>query len=291
MPKKLAVNWRKAGSTNFDNAIQRYRRYLEDQGLRDSTVEEYAGNAGRYLQFVRTGRPSTEDYERFRESLHEWRLSRSTINQYNYAIKAYHKMFGEDIAITRLEPNNKIPYFFTAEDIDKVFSVISNLKHLAMLKTLFYACLRASELCQLNDEDLDLKSQTIRICNGKGGKEAITPISSDCSDVLKEYLEIRPRLEINGEYPLFFTDYGNRWQRTDLYKMFINYKTKAGITKSGGLNVFSRHSAAYIMLKNGCDIMTIKELLRHEDIETTIRYLHISDAVKREKYEKYLTLC
>ena len=54
--------------------------------------------------------------------------------------------------------------------------------------------------------------------------------------------------------------------------------------------MFGRHSAASILIKNGCDIMTIKELLRHEDIETTVRYLHLSDQTKREKYEKYLVL-
>ena len=159
-----------------------------------------------------------------------------------------------------------------------------------MLNTLFYACLRASELCALNDEDLDLKSQTIHISNGKGGKEAVTPISSDCQEILMEYLEVRPQLEIEGEHPLFFSDYGNRWNRTDLYKMFMSYKKKAGISKPGGLHVFARHSSASILIKNGCDIMTIKELLRHESIDTTARYLHISDETIREKYEKYLIL-
>jgi site-specific recombinase XerD len=112
-------------------------------------------------------------------------------------------MLGESVSITRLEPNNKIPHFFTAEEIFKIFSVISNLKHLEMLKTLFYACLRASDLCALNDEDLDLKSQTMHISMCKGGKEAITSISSDCSQILGEYLEARPQFEINGEHPLF----------------------------------------------------------------------------------------
>lgn len=290
MPKKLAVNWSRTRSASFDKALKKYRRYLEEQGLRESTIEEYIGNAGRYLQFARTDKPSLKDYENFRDSLHEWKLSRSTINQYNYAIKAYHSMLGESLSIKRLEPNNKIPHFFTAEDINEIFSAIPNLKHLAMLKTLFFACLRASELCALDDEDLDIRSQTIHIANGKGGKEAITLISPDCSEILKEYLEVRPQIEINGKHPLFYTDYGNRWQRTDLYKMFISYKAKAGITKPGGLHVFARHSAASILIKNGCDIMTIKELLRHENIETTTRYLHISDVVKREKYEKYLAL-
>jgi hypothetical protein len=71
MPKKLDVNWSRTRSANFDNALKRYGRYLEEQGFRDSTVEEYAGNAGRYLRFVKTDRPSLKDYKKFRESLHE----------------------------------------------------------------------------------------------------------------------------------------------------------------------------------------------------------------------------
>ena len=37
-----------------------------------------------------------------------------------------------------------------------IFSVIANIKHLAMFQTLFYGCLRATELCNLDDEDVDL---------------------------------------------------------------------------------------------------------------------------------------
>ena len=72
--------------------------------------------------------------------------------------------------------------------------------------------------------------------------------------------------------------------------MFAIYKEKAGIKKCGGLHVLSRHSAATIMIANGCDIRIVQEVLRHKDIRTTLRYAHVSDKTKREKYEQYLTL-
>jgi hypothetical protein len=62
MPKKLDVNWSRTRSANLDVALKRYRRYLEEQGFRDSTIEECAWNAGRYLRFVKTNRPSIKDY-------------------------------------------------------------------------------------------------------------------------------------------------------------------------------------------------------------------------------------
>ena len=72
--------------------------------------------------------------------------------------------------------------------------------------------------------------------------------------------------------------------------MFLYYKKKEGIKKPGAVHVFARHSSATIMVANGCDIRIVKELLRHRDIRTTLRYAHVSDKTKREKYEQYLTL-
>jgi integrase/recombinase XerD len=72
--------------------------------------------------------------------------------------------------------------------------------------------------------------------------------------------------------------------------MFAYYKKKAGIEKAGGVHVFSRHTAATILVANGCDIRPVKELLRHKDIRTTLRYAHVGDKALRERYNRCLTL-
>jgi integrase/recombinase XerD len=198
-------------------------------------------------------------------------------------------MRGQSLSFPFVKPMNTIPYFFDENDIDKLFNVCHNLKHLAMLQTLFFGSLRASELCKLDDGDLDLKALTLRV-EGKGGKEALVYITDECAKTLRQYLDRRPPLHIDGKNPLFFTEYGKRWDRKDLYSMFIRYKKLAGIEKKGGVHVFSRHSVGSLLVKRGCDIVTIKELMRHSDVHTTMRYLHISDQTKREKYEQYLTL-
>jgi len=44
------------------------------------------------------------------------------------------------------------------------------------------------------------------------------------------------------------------------------------------------------LVANGCDIRIVKDLLRHEDIRTTLRYAHVSDKMKRDRYEQCLVL-
>ena len=285
---KLDVDWTRHTSPQ-GSRLTKFRLFLQEKGIRDSTIENYRGNVERYLAFVHTDHPSPEDYMRFRESLHAWKLSRSTLNQYAYAARAYHEMIGTPIVVKRLDPKNQIPYYFSDDDVESIFSVITNIKHLAMLSTLFYGCLRASELCGLNDEDLDLDHQSIRV-DGKGGKEAMVCINSICANILREYLAVRPPRLVEGRQPLFYTDYGQRWKRTDLHYILRTYKKKAGVEKRGGLHVFARHTPATLMIANGCDIRIVQEVLRHDDIRTTLRYAHVSDKTKRTSYEKYLVL-
>jgi hypothetical protein len=84
--KKLEFDWHQVVLVDFEMPLRRYRRYLEDQGFRGSTVESYVGNVGRYLKFAKTDRPTTDTATCFRDTLHDKNLARSTINNYSFAI-------------------------------------------------------------------------------------------------------------------------------------------------------------------------------------------------------------
>lgn len=288
---KREFNWcLPSGELDTQPAIQQFKYYLRDRGYRQSAIDSYIARVLKYLQFAGTNRPTQETFDAFRKILHERNLARSTINNYSISIKAYHKMYGETITYKFLRVSDQIPNYFTEEEVLRIFSVIDNYKHYTMLSTLFYACLRASELCALNDEDLDLNALTIRIKEGKQGRYGLALINQSCAHILKRYLEIRPPLEIEGDHPLFYTDYRNRWDRRGLSRMFCDYKEKAQITKPGSVHCFGRHSPATILVKNNCDLLTIQGILRHKNINSTMRYLHLADSTKRSKYDRYLRL-
>jgi integrase/recombinase XerD len=130
----------------------------------------------------------------------------------------------------------------------KIFSVCHNKKHKAMLLTLFYAGLRTSKICEIDDISLDLKALTLRV-RGKGNKEAICYISDEAAQAIKKYLEARPEVLIEGRRPLFITDFGQRWTRRSVSRMFNYYKQLAKIEKHGSAHVFSRHSLVSMLIK------------------------------------------
>jgi len=287
MRQKLGISW---DIPNQHEQLKRFSRYLRDKGVSPSTLSDYLQRAGRYLEFCGPEQPSPEKAQEYREHLLDSNLSRSSVNNYCFAVKNFHSMLGQNVEFPFLKRTNEIPYFFTSSEANRIFDQINNIKHLAMFKTAFYACLRASELCNLDVEDINLDRQALVVRNGKGGKTSVCYLSEEAVETLKEYLAARPDFELDGRRPLFFTDYGGRFNRKDIYRLAVYYKQKAGIKKPGGAHVLFRHTPASLMVQNGCDLLTIQQVMRHNDIQTTMRYLHLADETRRSKYDKFLRL-
>jgi site-specific recombinase XerD len=139
MRQKLQINWKIQG---LSDKLRRYKRYLMDKGVRQSTLDDYLIRVEKYLEFCGHEQPSPETAQRYRDSLMDRGLSRSSINNYCFAIKNYHKMLGQEVKFPFLKRTNEIPYYFTQDDVNRIFDKINNIKHLAMFKVAFYGCLR-----------------------------------------------------------------------------------------------------------------------------------------------------
>ncbi len=136
MRQKLEVSW---DVTNNDNKLRQFKRYLRDKGARPSTTEDYLTRVEKYLEFCGKKEPSADIAQDYRDNLLNRNLSNSSVANYSYAIKKYHKMLGQDLKFPHLKRANEIPYFFTSSEANKIFDKINNIKHLAMFKTAFYA--------------------------------------------------------------------------------------------------------------------------------------------------------
>ena len=285
---KHRVDWSRKNTTDVDPTIRRFERWLNEHGYREACVQTYVGAVRKFLGVAKSANPTLDDAMTWHGDLAESKLARSTVNISSAALKAFYRSRGMELTLPHLKVNNKIPYFFTEEEVLAIFNATTNLKHYTMLSLMFYCLLRAGDLMNLEDEDIDLKTMTLRIRDGKFGKSAILPIPQACVQTLEQYLQVRPRIEIEGKHPVFFTDHQNKWKLRSLQAMFELCKKQAGVTSRGGLHVWGRDSPASIMVKHGCDIYSLQQLMRHSSISTTARYLHTDVATLREKQNRYL---
>ncbi|MCJ7443875.1 MAG: hypothetical protein MUO26_04990 [Methanotrichaceae archaeon] len=93
------------------------------------------------------------------------------------------------------------------------------------------------------------------------------------------------KAQIDNRTPLFYTDFLNLWEKNDVYRMFLYYKKKAGLK-----NKVVFMSLADIRRQRSWYRKVVKEVQRHRDIRTTLRYVHVADNIKRELYNRCLTL-
>jgi site-specific recombinase XerD len=156
-----------------------------------------------------------------------------------------------------------------------------NLLLIAIMELLYGSALRVSELCSLNYGDIDLFSRSVKV-KGKGSKERIVPLGSNSIVAINNYLNVvAPKSKLT---PLFLTVSGNR-----IYPRIIQKYVKENIQLVSDIakkspHVF-RHSAATHMLDNGADLLSVKEILGHENLSTTQIYTHVSVERLKKTYK------
>lgn len=191
--------------------------------------------------------------------------------------------------ITAPKKTKKLPKVMTESELEKFLGIIEkHSEHPLRDKAIFnlYAAtgIRRQELINLNIEDIDLGDNTIKVVKGKGQKDRIIPIFEPVTEYLWEYLMERLPIEEGKNY-LFKSEYGNRISVTAIQQLFRRYMKLARLDEKGYTIHTLRHTYATLLLLNGGDLMQIKDLLGHADLNSTSVYLHTTVEHLRETSE------
>ena len=150
--------------------------------------------------------------------------------------------------------------------------------------TLFLNCgMRLSELVGINLSDIadDLSKLTV---TGKGNKMRVVYLNSACKSALYAYLSVRQSRATQYGQPiidknaLFLSSRRTRISNQMVQSLVYRYLKLAGLD-GRGLSVHKlRHTAATLMYNEGnVDVLTLKDILGHEQLTTTQIYTHLSD--------------
>jgi site-specific recombinase XerD len=200
--------------------------------------------------------------------------SRSSFKHMVYGLRYYYRLLGMNkkaIALPSLKQDTKLPIILNQSELKELFAVPKLLKHRIVLTLIYSAGLRGQEVINLKISDIDFERKTIHIRQSKYKKDRIVPLSNVMIVGLRKYLAAEnPHIWLfNGKEP------DGRYSVKGLSWVLRENIKKTSITKEVNLHSL-RHSYATHLLEDGLNIVTVKELLGHADITTTMIYLHVA---------------
>ena len=165
----------------------------------------------------------------------------------------------------------KLPVVLDLSEVESLFSVTRNLKHKAMLMITYSAGLRVSEAARLKLTDIDSKRMTVRISQGKGGKDRYSILSQATLEQLRQYWKkYRP-----AEWLFEGQKKDDHISLSTVQAIFQAAKKRARITKPVSIHTL-RHSFATHLIEAGTSLHHVQLLLGHRSPTTTTVYLHVS---------------
>lgn len=158
------------------------------------------------------------------------------------------------------------------EEVKRLFAVTPNLKHLAIIKVIYFGALRISELINLKWNDIKRDRQLILIREAKGGKDRYVKLYPEVTEVLEKYWH-----QYHTKEYIFSGQDSEQYSDTSIRQFLKKYSRLAKLSKTCNPHLL-RHSFATHLLESGVDIRYIQPYLGHKSIRTTERYTHVSSA-------------
>jgi site-specific recombinase XerD len=173
------------------------------------------------------------------------------------------------------DKSRSLPKVPSQSAIDEIFTRlyendgVLHIRNRLMAELAYGSGLRRAELANLDIEDINLEDCTVQVL-GKGNKPRVVPLTERAVNTFREYLRCRHA----SRGPLLLSCFGHRLGVTGVYEIMRN---RVGIRPH-----LMRHACATHLLKNGCGIRVIQELLGHERIDSTYIYTAIDKENLRE---------
>src|SRR5215510_3973714 len=164
-----------------------------------------------------------------------------------------------------------LPTILSQAEVAVLLTTPRNLKHRAILTTLYAAGLRVSELCQLQVTDIDSARMVLRVRQGKGQHDRYVMLSPKLLPLLRQYWhQDKPQ-------PWLFPGHPRTRPMTTkaVYLVCRRAGQAAHLPKRIHPHVL-RHTFATHLLEAGVDLRRIQLLLGHRSLQTTSRYLHVT---------------
>lgn len=193
-----------------------------------------------------------------------------TVNLARAAVLFYtnevHKRAITGVKVPKIEKS--LPTVLNKEEVVNLIAATGRTRSRLILKLLYAAGLRVSEVVKLELYDID--GTTIKVRSGKGHKDRITILPQSLADEVRRYTYQRHLTTL-----LFPGRHGKSLTTRNVQAIISRAAKRAKIQKHVTPHTL-RHSFATHLLEAGTDVRVIQELLGHSNLQTTQIYTHVS---------------
>ena len=259
---------------NYENDIKEFFLFLNSEGLDylDITYQDLRGLLEEYKN------------KKYKSTSIRRKIS-SLKGFYKYLVRNNKININPFIYVTLPKKEKKLPKFLNTNEMDELFIPVDfddflRIRNRLIIELLYATGIRVSEL--VNIKLNDITDDSIKIL-GKGDKERIVFFNDVCKKYLDKYLIKRNEI---SKCDYLIINHNGKNITTRMIRIIINDLIKqTSIMKHVSPHVI-RHTFATHLLNNGCDLLTVQELLGHSSISTTGIYTHVSTEHIREVYYK-----
>jgi len=263
------------------------QRRMSISGKSESTLKNYSHHVAKMaLHFGQL--PTTLDQDQINDYLHLMQQEHKTPSESYFKFTVYGLRYAfrisglqeARVALPSIKRDKKLPVVLSRGEVKRLMKAPSLLKHRVLIGLLYGCGLRCFEVRNIKLAELDFDRKMLHVVRGKGKKDRYVPLCDLLIKGLKAYIEAeRPSDWLfcgkqpvegrsGGAFDSRYSQRGVQWAVKEARKV-------AGIIKPMTVHTL-RHTYATHLLEEGLDIMSIKDLLGHECIDTTLIYLHVA---------------
>ena len=279
--------------------IMKFSTFMKRRSYSKYTIKSYINNIKRFYKWVdiQIDKVISEDVYEYLGYLHNRRINPKSINSYLKALSKFYDFLYYEEKIKILNPvkpeyrqrePKHIPRFLRDEEIEILFESIKSKRDRAMFMLMLRCGLRVGEVANITLRAIDFEHRRIFVFNGKGPKDRIVYFSDDTYEAIKNYLKVRPSTRVKR---LFLVEKGlykgKPISLRGIQKRIEYYAKKIGLTISCHR---LRHTMATQLLNADAMLVSVQELLGHNNIISTQRYCKVSNEKVRRDYFKAMEL-
>lgn len=286
----------------FNQAVDSFKSAKRLGGRAEKTLEQYDYVLGGLIDYlegeVEVEKITKDDIRGFLQHLYDKGLSKTTIAIHHRVLSSFFNWLVAEREIQETPLENvpepttpkQFPRILSQDQVDQLVESLrerldcwSGYRNYAMVVTLLDVGLRRQELIDAKIDDLNVEGHTLKV-NGKGAKDRMVSFGKETASVLRKWLTMRDSIKSTVQSETIFIGMnGKKLKPRNVGRLVERMQERADLEDTKLSPHVLRHTSATLNVKNGMDAFSLRRQFGWENMETAMKYVHMTGGRLAEK--------